>query len=378
MTAPARPPYPTEPGLGDWTLPDDRRAALKRDLLRRIDEDAAPAPAGTRLRAPVARLRAGARAVRGPLVVLPAAALALTTTAVLLTAAPDDTPPRTTAAPRADAEAVVWLDRAATVASRRDVPPVRADQLVYVRSLVRDNTAAFGAPARLGPAHRREIWTVQDPGPVSRTGTLRETGPGAVMPGQYVPVEQATTTAPGDTTADASGNANGPDSTGAADERRGTKQTRADGIAPGVHRPTYAWLAALPTDPAALRALLREGVTPVDGQSTDHAVFDVIGELLHETVVPPPVAAALYRVAAGLPGVTVGGDAVDAAGRPGIGITYDDGRSATRTEWIFDRRTLACLGDRTYFTGRGDRPDVLFHTSAVLRRTAVDRLGETD
>ncbi|MFF7858074.1 CU044_5270 family protein [Streptomyces sp. NPDC007904] len=323
-------PCDTQPDLGRWNLPPQRRSAMKADLLRRIDADVAAAP-----RTAVQRLL-----VR-PVVVLPAAALAVT--ALVLTAVTGDsldTPHRATGA-RADAAAVVWLDQAATVASRGDVPAVRDDQFVYVRSLVRDNTAAFGAPARLGPPHRREIWTVQDPDPVSRTGTLRETGPGAIMPGQTVPI---------------------------VDGGRAS--------APGVHRPTYAWLAGLPTESGALLALLREQVVPADGQSVDHAVFDVIGELLHETIVPPPVAAALYRVAADLPGVTGGGDAVDAAGRSGIGITFDDGRSATRNEWIFDRDTFAFLGDRTYFTGRGKRPDVLFHSSAVLQRAVVDRLGE--
>ncbi|MEU5362390.1 CU044_5270 family protein [Streptomyces sp. NPDC005925] len=332
MTPRTRTPYGTEPGLGDWDLPDDRRSALKRDLLRRIDADLATAPR-----------TAARRFLVRPLVVLPAVALAVTT--LLLTAVPGDphdTPPHRTAAPVADADAGVWLDRAATVASRRDAPAVGDDQLVYVRSLVRDNTAAFGAPARLGPPHRREIWTVQTPGPVSRTGTLRETGPGAVMPGRFVPIEQG-----------------------------------GSGAAPGMSRPTHAWLAGLPTDTGALLALLRDQVSPADGRSVDHAVFDVIGELLHETVVPPPVASALYRVAAGLPGVTVSGGAVDAAGRPGIGITLDDGHAATRSEWIFDRDTLAFLGDRSYFTGHGGTPDVLFHTSAVLRRTVVDRLGQT-
>ncbi|MFD7433990.1 hypothetical protein [Streptomyces sp. NPDC059861] len=76
-----------------------------------------------------------------------------------------------------------------------------------------------------------------------------------------------------------------------------------------------------------------------------------------------------------VPGVTVSGDTVDAAGRPGIGITFEERGSAIRNEWILDRTSLAFLGDGAYFTGHHGGPDVLFHTSAVLGRTVTDGVG---
>jgi hypothetical protein len=319
--------------LGAWDLPPRRRRALKDALLRRIDAEAAPAPA---VRAP--------RLLR-PAVVVPACLMAVTAT--VFTAVTDATDGRAGRADRpaasarhADAAAVVWLDRAATVSARTDAVPVRDDQYVYVRSLVRSNTGAFGGPVHLSPRHTQEMWLLQKRGRVKHVGALRESGPGAEMPGRTVPIE---------------------------DYGRS---------APGVHRPTYAWLAALPTDPDELLALLRGEVRPVEGESVDHAVFGTIGDLLAQTLVPPRTAAALYRVAARLPGVTVTRDTVDAAGRHGVGITLDDGVSATRNEWIFDRTTLAFLGSRSYFTGRDGRPDVLFDTSAVLVRAVVDAVGE--
>ncbi|WP_406469273.1 hypothetical protein OH738_19410 [Streptomyces hirsutus] len=72
-------------------------------------------------------------------------------------------------------------------------------------------------------------------------------------------------------------------------------------------------------------------------------------------------------------------DAVDAAGRHGIGITREDAESATRDVWIFDKHTFAHLGSRSYITrdeARGITTDTLYGIDAVMVRAVVDRHGE--
>ncbi len=101
-------------------------------------------------------------------------------------------------------------------------------------------------------------------------------------------------------------------------------------------------LQALPTDAAALRALLDarkiEGGPP--GPAED---FVQIGDLLRETDASPALRAAIYTVAATIPGVEVLGPARDHAGRLGIGLAYNSG--GARSELIFDPRTSALLGE---------------------------------
>lgn len=101
-------------------------------------------------------------------------------------------------------------------------------------------------------------------------------------------------------------------------------------------------LQALPTDPAALRALLDarkiEGGPP--GPAED---FVQIGDLLRETDASPALRAAIYKVAATIPGVELLGPARDHAGRLGIGLAYKT--AGARSELIFDPQTSALLGE---------------------------------
>jgi hypothetical protein len=164
------------------------------------------------------------------------------------------------------------------------------------------------------------------------------------MPGQLIPVEHAGPTAPGPT------------------------------------RPTYAWLASLPTDPVTLLDTLRGLVTAEEGESADQAVFHWTGDLLSTTLMPPENAAAFYRAVERIPGVTTEPDATDALGRHGIGVTRDDPASATRDEWIFDPDTLEFLGSRSYFThasGKSGTTDTLFGTDAIVRHAVTDEKGTT-
>ncbi|MGI5397571.1 CU044_5270 family protein [Streptomyces sp. CA-251251] len=251
----------------------------------------------------------------------------------------------TASAPARANDATVSLGRIAAAAMKADTMPVRGDQFGYVQRLTRQNTGEFGAPARLGAAHKEEVWQAQGPGRAVTTGWLRSSGKDAVMPGQLIPV------------------------------------TSPSPVGPGLWHPTYAWLASLPTDADVLLDRLHAETTVGKGESEDEAVFRTIGDLLGGVVMPPVTASALYRAVAMIPGVTWVPDAVDAAGRHGIGITREDGASVTRSVLIFDRTTLAYTGSQVYFTrpgarGTGAAGDVLFHIDAVVERGVVDRHGE--
>ncbi|MCX4670130.1 CU044_5270 family protein [Streptomyces sp. NBC_01381] len=331
----------------EWELPPGRHLHHKDLLMQQIDRDTTPVSVSPR------------RWLLRPAVLMPAAA-ALAVAGILAATLPfgDADGVRDMGAARgAEHGAAVTLDRIATASLKADTKPVKDGQFVYVRSLVRANQGEFNGPVKLGAPHKREVWMSQNPAPVTDIGMIRESGKGVPMSGQDVPIEASAE--------------DGSDDTGA--------------IPPGPDRPTYAWLASLPTDPDALLKKLYAETRVSDGRETKaQAVFDKIGGLLAETIMPPENAAALYKAVAKLPGVTEVPDAVDAAGRHGIGITIDESAYATRSEWIFDKKSFAYLGSRGYMTkdhkpggkpGDQGNAEVLYSSDAVLDRAVVDQRG---
>jgi hypothetical protein len=122
---------------------------------------------------------------------------------------------------------------------------------------------------------------------------------------------------------------------------------------PGLDAPTYKFLTTLPTDPDRLLALIRQSRTVRAGQTgdLDQSVFETIGTLIHRALLPPGLAAALYRAAAKIPGVRIVPDTVDAAGRHGIGVFRSSARTAPRGQayammWIFNPKTYEFRGER--------------------------------
>ncbi|WP_328772141.1 CU044_5270 family protein [Streptomyces sp. NBC_00286] len=232
--------------------------------------------------------------------------------------------------------AVVLLDRIAEVAAKSEVTPVRDDQLVYVRSLEAGAECQEDGPCEPGRLSEREAWLSQEPGPVKKLAEFYENG-------DYVPLRELLP--PG-----------------------------SPGTPAGVGRPTYKWLASLPTDPDELLEELYRLAKPVKGEEKAQAVFDEIGELLNASVMPPRTAAALYGAAAKIPGVERVEDAVDPAGRHGVGIIRVDKRVSWATEWIFDRDTLTYLGERSYLTKdtRTGKKGTVLQETAILKRAVVD------
>ncbi|MGW5548497.1 CU044_5270 family protein, partial [Streptomyces sp. NPDC003998] len=90
---------------------------------------------------------------------------------------------------------------------------------------------------------------------------------------------------------------------------------------------TWDQLTRLPTSPAALRERLQPYAEPQ--QDPSQAVFVTVGELLASPA-PPKVRAALFRMAAQLPGVRVAGPATDSTGRHGTAVERSDGTVVIR------------------------------------------------
>jgi hypothetical protein len=328
----------------EWDLPPERHLHYKDVLMQQIDQDLGRTPAAAPVPAAVPSPR---RRLTRPAILVPLASAVLAGALVLTlsgTGGPVPAPTDRAATGSARAQsASLTLNRIAVAAMASDATRVRDDQFVYVRSLTVSNKGTFEGPVELGAPHTVETWTSQDPRPLKTTGWIRESGKDAVMPDETIPIEST------------------------------------DAVPAGIDHPTYTWLSSLPTDPDALLTRLRRDVRVSDGESREQAVFSLIGDLLSQTLMPPRNTAALYKAAARIPGVEQIPDAVDVAGRHGIAITREDASSATRDEWIFDKRSLAFLGARGFITHdqqKGITTDTLMGSTAVLRRAVVDRHGE--
>ncbi|MCA2217331.1 CU044_5270 family protein [Jidongwangia harbinensis] len=261
---------------------------------------------------------------------VPAAATVLT--AVLATglvlrsgAEPADRPAGRSAAvqvlPGDQKGTAAFLNRAALVAAARPDTSISPGQYVYVRSRVAWTSQVGDGPRTLDELHDREIWIPQSAGD---EGLIRERGETIDLVGA-VP--------------------NG-------------------------------WSVDLPTDPdELLRAVHRRAHRY--GDDRDAGSFAFIGDLLRESLMSPELSAALYRVAAKIPGVQLVPDAVDATGRHGVAVARVN--AGERTEWIFDPDTFEYLGERSYLVEDtdGGKAGMLTATTAVLGRAVVDRMGET-
>lgn len=315
------------PAPADWDLPREQHLRHKDLLMHHIDRD----------RAIAAR---PARRLLRPAFLAPATALTLACALAVGTALNDsDRKPSDTASHRAATDmrpAAALLDRISLAAEKHATPAVRDDQFVYTREKVRGADLTSGK-AVLGPLTDREVWSAQEPGPLHKLGLIREDG-------ETLPINAEL----GDT----------------------------GGTPAGINRPTYRWLSSLPTDPDDLLAYLYAKTPTAQGRERDQAVFEQIGSLLGG-VMPPRTAAALYRAAAMIPGVTPDPRARDALGRRGLGIARDDTRYGIRTEWVFHERDFSFLGSRSYLTRDTSygKAGTLLSSEAELAHGVVDQAG---
>ena len=315
-------------------LPDDRANVLREHLLtefRRAGEKSTAVP--RRMRWRPAR-RPSRIALAGACAVATAGAIA-GFAIVSATRSPGGATPA----------AAQLLARIANAAERQSSPQVRDSDFMYIRSEVAFATYTNGSQTPvMDKLHERQVWLpVAD---VCVTGLLIEEGertplsPYPVVNGKVVvghlPGEPAVTCG------------------------KGT-----------VNGPTYRLLQSLPTDPRALLNLIYAD-SKGEGQAVgpDGEAFTTIGDLIHEAIVPPQTAAALYRAAALIPGVTLVGHVTNAVGRPGIAIAWSN--SQGRSEWIFDPATLQFIGERDY----DNNAHQVTGDTAILQEAFVAKAGQ--
>jgi hypothetical protein len=107
---------------------------------------------------------------------------------------------------------------------------------------------------------------------------------------------------------------------------------------PALHR------LALPSDPIALYRRLRHRATGQVGELYP-GMLTLIGEVLHAANATPAQRAALYTVAAQLPGVKLLGPTTDPIGRHGAAVAIANGVTKLRQVLIFDPQTSALLAE---------------------------------
>jgi hypothetical protein len=132
---------------------------------------------------------------------------------------------------------------------------------------------------------------------------------------------------------------------------------------------TYRLLQSIPTQQHALLAYLKAGK-----KWTNDDPPTEIGDLIRETIMPPALAAAVYRLAATLPGATLVPHATNAVGRAGIGImwTSKTAKQVYKNEWIFDKTTLQFIGEKIYDPVTGK----VSGKSAVIQQGFTAKAGQ--
>lgn len=128
--------------------------------------------------------------------------------------------------------------------------------------------------------------------------------------------------------------------------------------------PEPAYRADLPTDAAAMRAFLAKNASGETGD-TNALGKDVLHHLT-DSYLRPRTRAALYQAAATMPDLQAVPSATDAAGRPGIGITWPSTGGAGELVLVFHPETHTFLGVGGPAGG-----------SAVLAVAVVDRVGQS-
>ena len=211
--------------------------------------------------------------------------------------------------------AAAVFTRLAAVAKTQPSAAPGPGQYLYVDSLETNESDAPEVGCTMLVPERRQIWIGAD-----GSGRLLEN------------TRQATFPSASDRAACARANLLGSAAPGTND----------NWFAPGCLSLGPVNLQSLPTDPAALRARLdaRQIEGGPGGPAED---FTQIGDLLRETDASPALRAAIYKVAATIPGVEVLGPARDHSGRLGIGLAYNHGGGGM--ELIFDPHTSALLGE---------------------------------
>ncbi|HEY2286433.1 MAG TPA: CU044_5270 family protein [Streptosporangiaceae bacterium] len=239
------------------------------------------------------------------------------------------------------------LNRAASTAASSSRPVPRPGQFIYVSSVTTYVSTEVGRSGDQSWLYRtrRQIWQSVDG---RRAGLLQIVDRGNVkLP--WGPVPPANSDLPAGWTP--------------------LPPASCPGVAPA--RGTYAFLASLPTDPGRLRTWIYQH--PGGGNTANAQAWSDIGDMLREMLVPAKVAAALFRVAATIPGATVVPHAANAVGQVGVAV------SRSGQALIFDPKSYQLIGEGGVLTkavsGQGPAGTVIAST-AQLKEAVVDRLPD--
>jgi hypothetical protein len=134
---------------------------------------------------------------------------------------------------------------------------------------------------------------------------------------------------------------------------------------------TVAQLAALPTEPRALRAwLLKQFDKTGGGEPDDYSLFWSGRHLVFDLPVTAGTRAAAYRMLADVEGVTFLGPATDQRGRGGMAVAYtrkgDSGRW-NQTRLIIDPGTGRALAEESWDLGKDKSGGRLLSYTLLLR-----------
>jgi hypothetical protein len=142
----------------------------------------------------------------------------------------------------------------------------------------------------------------------------------------------------------------------------------------------YRQLLRLPTNVDALWQLLHRGAGKGSAAWKRHEMFVEIGDLLREDPIPAKVRAALYLVAARIPGIHVLGLTRDGIGRPALAVALNDTLYGARSELLFDPKTATLLGERSVVVkpaaGYHVKPGTVEEAATYITSGIVERVGQ--
>lgn len=162
-----------------------------------------------------------------------------------------------------------------------------------------------------------------------------------------------------------------------------TNDIPANRVPAGWQVPSTAFLAELPRDTTALRQRLYHDAAG-HGRSDDSEVWVLVCDVLRSGLVPADLTAALLRVLATVPGISLVESSAPLDGRATTALTMDerpvdqDNVVVARRELVVDRATDRLLGERTVFT----KPRLGLPAGATVglvrtTRTVVDDVPES-
>ncbi|MFD0312688.1 CU044_5270 family protein [Streptomyces flavalbus] len=297
------------PAPGRPVLAQDRHRVLKEHLMAHLTHESAHEPSDS----PTVpeRRRLGRRPVLVAVAVALAAVVGLG--AVAVDGARNGKEGTATEATANDTrKATRLLDQIALAAAERPAVTVRDDQYVY--------TESQGSAVELGV----DFTTVEELVRQEEQGVTAPPYEGAVRREEWMPVD---------------GSRDGLRK-GVAVDDPARRMDMAMGVGTGYL--TYRQLEDLPTEPDALLKRLYGDAENVEPGRRAEVVIENVGVIIDGATLLPDLSAALYRAMAELPGARVVEHVKDAAGRAGVGLTFEG--SPDGYAWVFDSSSLVYLG----------------------------------